>query len=128
VVCNFTPVIRSNYRVGAPHRGHWTEVLNSDGAEYGGSGVGNYGGVETTPIPSHGRNHSLNLTLPPLGMVVFRPDTEAAPAVTEHAVTEHAADSTGDAAAEPAEPADAVEGAEDGDARRDAADGGPAAA
>jgi 1,4-alpha-glucan branching enzyme len=72
VVCNFTPVTRSNYRVGVPDRGFWAEVLNSDAAAYGGSGVGNYGGMDTTPIPSHGRNHSLNLTLPPLSIIVLQ--------------------------------------------------------
>jgi 1,4-alpha-glucan branching enzyme len=77
VLCNCTPVVRSNYRVGVPVRGRWAEVLNSDATEYGGSGVGNYGGVESTPIPSHGRNHSINLTLPPLAIMIFRPEAAA---------------------------------------------------
>ncbi len=51
VVCNFTPVVRSNYRVGAPRGGIWRELLNSDAKEYGGSGVGNMGEVEAAPIP-----------------------------------------------------------------------------
>jgi 1,4-alpha-glucan branching enzyme len=72
VVCNFTPVPRFNYRVGVPHGGSWREVLNSDSREYGGSGHGNLGGVEATPIPSHGRMYSLNLTLPPLAAVFFQ--------------------------------------------------------
>ena len=72
VVCNFTPTPRLNYRVGAPRGGYWTEILNSDSKEYGGSGYGNLGGVEASPIPFHGRPYSLNLTLPPLGAVFFK--------------------------------------------------------
>jgi len=73
VVLNFTPVPRFTYRVGAPRGGFWKEILNSDAREYGGSGHGNLGGVEATPIPSHGRPYSLNLTLPPLSAVFFKP-------------------------------------------------------
>jgi 1,4-alpha-glucan branching enzyme len=72
IVCNFTPVPRFNYRVGAPRGGFWREILNSDSEEYGGSGNGNLGGGEAFPIPFHGRSHSLNLTLPPLGAVFFK--------------------------------------------------------
>ena len=72
VACNFTPVPRHNYRVGVPTGGFWKELLNSDAPEYGGSGQGNFGGLEATPVPSHGKYHSLSLTLPPLGMVVFK--------------------------------------------------------
>jgi 1,4-alpha-glucan branching enzyme len=72
VACNFTPVPRHNYRVGVPQGGFWQEVLNSDAPDYGGSGQGNLGGVEAAPIPFHGRYHSLNLTLPPLGVVFFK--------------------------------------------------------
>jgi 1,4-alpha-glucan branching enzyme len=71
-VFNFTPMVRSNYRVGVPHGGFWTERLNSDAREYGGSGQGNFGGVESIPYPCHGRPHTLIMTLPPLGMVVFK--------------------------------------------------------
>lgn len=73
-VCNFTPVPRANYRVGAPLEGHWREILNSDAPLYGGSGQGNQGGLETAPLPIHGRPFSLNMTLPPLGVVVFQPE------------------------------------------------------
>ena len=69
VACNFTPVPRMNYRLGVPHGGYWNEILNSDAAEYGGSGQGNLGGAEAAPFPSHNRPYSLNLTLPPLGAV-----------------------------------------------------------
>jgi 1,4-alpha-glucan branching enzyme len=72
VVCNFTPTPRSNYRVGVPEGGRWRELLNSDAAEYGGSGSGNFGGVDAEPIPVHGRAYSLLLTLPPLGILVFK--------------------------------------------------------
>ncbi|UYU18611.1 MULTISPECIES: 1,4-alpha-glucan branching protein GlgB [Methanoculleus] len=74
VICNFTPVPRYDYRIGVPFGGFWKEVLNSDAVEYGGSGVGNLGGVEAERIPAHGRSCSLPLTLPPLGVVVFCPE------------------------------------------------------
>jgi 1,4-alpha-glucan branching enzyme len=72
VVCNFTPVPRRNYRVGVPRGGFWKEVLNSDARIYGGSGHGNFGGVEATPVPAHGKYHSLSLTLPPLGVFFLK--------------------------------------------------------
>jgi 1,4-alpha-glucan branching enzyme len=73
VVCNFTPVPRENYRVGVPSGGLWRECLNSDAGEYGGSGQGNLGLVEAAPLPAHGRFHSLNLRLPPLGALFLKP-------------------------------------------------------
>ncbi len=74
VVCigNFTPVPRHDYRLGVPEMGYWEEVLNSDAPIYGGSGQGNFGGREATPLSVHGENHSLNVTLPPLAILVFR--------------------------------------------------------
>ena len=72
VVCNFTPVPRKNYLVGVPAGGYWKEILNSDGKEYWGSGLGNSGGVQADPVPIHGCNHSLNLTLPPLAIGFFK--------------------------------------------------------
>jgi 1,4-alpha-glucan branching enzyme len=72
VVCNFTPVPRHNYVVGVPGGARWEEVLNSDAPLYGGSGQGNLGGVEAAPVPSHGRPYLLTITVPPLGMVVFK--------------------------------------------------------
>ena len=74
-VCNFTPVVRQNYRVGVPLEGYWKEILNSDAPLYGGSGQGNFGGLSTVPLPIHGRPFSLNMTLPPLGIVIFRPES-----------------------------------------------------
>ena len=70
-VCNFTPVVRESYRIGAPRSGSYQEVLNSDAECYGGSNVGNFGSIDTEPIPAHGRDHSFVLTLPPLGLVVL---------------------------------------------------------
>ncbi len=72
VVCNFTPIPRNNYRIGVPRGGFWKEVLNSDAKTYEGSGHGNLGGVEATPIPSHGRYYSLSLIVPPLSIVFFK--------------------------------------------------------
>lgn len=74
-VCNFTPVPRHNYRVGVPAGGRWKEILNSDAPLYGGSGQGNVGGVLAAPLPSHGREHLLNITLPALSLVAFQPET-----------------------------------------------------
>jgi 1,4-alpha-glucan branching enzyme len=73
VVCNFTPVPRHGYRIGVPHPGHWAERLNSDAAEYGGSGQGNGGVVMAEPVPMHGHAHSVALTLPPLATLMLTP-------------------------------------------------------
>ena len=75
VVANFTPVPRRRYRIGVPSPGRWRELLNSDATEYGGSGKGNLGVVETNPVPSHGHDQSLELSLPPLGIIVLRPES-----------------------------------------------------
>jgi 1,4-alpha-glucan branching enzyme len=72
VVCNFTPVPRDGYAVGVPRAGHWSELLNSDASSYGGSGMGNFGGARTQPHSTHGRPHSLRLTLPPLSVLFLR--------------------------------------------------------
>jgi 1,4-alpha-glucan branching enzyme len=68
-VCNLTPVVRSGYRLGLPTKGTWRELLNSDGREYGGSGVGNKGSVEAEERPWHGFDYSATVTLPPLGVL-----------------------------------------------------------
>ncbi len=70
-VFNFTPVPRYSYRIGVPEEGRYAERLNSDGVDYDGSGVGNYGAVDTTPVPYHFRMASLVLNLPPLGVLVL---------------------------------------------------------
>jgi 1,4-alpha-glucan branching enzyme len=72
VVCNFTPITRMGYRVGVPHGGYWRELLNSDGKEYGGTGVGNLGGANAEEMAAHGRPYSLKLTLPPLGALFLK--------------------------------------------------------
>ena len=77
-VCNFTPVVRENYRVGVPLEGSWKEILNSDAPLYGGSGQGNFGGLSTIPLPIHCRPYTLNMRLPPLGVVAFQPESRAA--------------------------------------------------
>ena len=72
VVCNFTPVPRLNYVVGVPGGGYWRELANSDATLYGGSGMGNLGGVVAAPVAAHGRFHSLAITLPPLAVLMFK--------------------------------------------------------
>jgi 1,4-alpha-glucan branching enzyme len=72
VLCNFTPVPRFHYQVGVPRGGHWRELLNSDAQDYGGSGLGNLGGVEAQANSTHGRPFSLKVTLPPLAVVLFK--------------------------------------------------------
>jgi 1,4-alpha-glucan branching enzyme len=71
-VGNYTPVPRHGYRVGVPAAGGWDEVLNTDAVEYGGSGLGNLGGVNAEVVPCHGRPFSLSITLPPLAAVMLR--------------------------------------------------------
>jgi 1,4-alpha-glucan branching enzyme len=73
VVSNFTPVPRHDYRVGVPAAGYYRELLNSDAAIYGGSNLGNAGGVWTDDLPAHGRPFSISLALPPLATLVLRP-------------------------------------------------------
>ena len=72
VVCNFTPVPRFNYCVGVRQPGFYRELFNSDSGYYGGSNLGNSGGLETQEIPCHGRPFSLSLTLPPLSTLILK--------------------------------------------------------
>jgi 1,4-alpha-glucan branching enzyme len=72
VVCNFTPVPRLQHKVGVPFSGRWQELLNSDAAIYGGSGVGNGGGIEAEPEPCHGQPCSLTLAAPPLAVIFLK--------------------------------------------------------
>jgi 1,4-alpha-glucan branching enzyme len=76
VICNFTPVVRENYTLGVPVGGRWQVLLNSDDTAYGGSGVGNGDGIEASHAPSHGREFSLRMTLPPLSALFLRSRTE----------------------------------------------------
>jgi 1,4-alpha-glucan branching enzyme len=78
VSCNFTPVPRENYLTGVPRGGAWLEVLNSDAADYGGSGWGNMGGLDAVPVSMHGRPRALNVTLPPLGCVFLKSTVDSA--------------------------------------------------
>ncbi|MFH0924453.1 MAG: alpha amylase C-terminal domain-containing protein, partial [bacterium] len=72
IVCNFTPTLRYNYRIGVPVDGFWRETLNSDSSIYGGCDKGNLGGQEASYIPFHGMRYSLSLTLPPLGILALK--------------------------------------------------------
>ena len=72
VAANFTPVPRNEYRMGVPVAGFWEEVLNSDAGEYGGSGMGNAGGVVSQDVKWHNQNQSIVIRIPPLGAVVFK--------------------------------------------------------
>jgi 1,4-alpha-glucan branching enzyme len=73
MVFNFTPVPRHGYRIGVPQPGRYTEILNSDSEIYGGGNIGNLGGLDTEPMPSHGFDQSISLTVPPLGCVYLKP-------------------------------------------------------
>jgi len=87
VVCNFTPETRFGYRLGVPAEGHWKELLNSDGREYGGSGQGNFGGKRTDAVKSHGFAQSLSLTLPPLGILFLKRDPEQQNLISDQATS-----------------------------------------
>lgn len=78
IAANFTPVPRGGYRIGLPERGYWKEILNSDAYEYGGSGSGNYGGVWSDDHEHHARPYSAAITIPPLGIVMFKLEREEA--------------------------------------------------
>lgn len=71
-VCNFTPVPRYQYRIGVPMPGWYRELINTDGLAYGGSNIGNGGGIQTTASPSHDFLYSLTLTLPPLSLLLLK--------------------------------------------------------
>lgn len=72
VICNFTPQALQHYRIGVPFRGRWKEVFNSDNLKYGGSGALNIGELVTAPIKYHNQDYSISITLPPLGITVFK--------------------------------------------------------
>jgi len=72
IIGHFTPVVREQYRVGVPHAGLWHEILNTNSAHYGGSGIGNDGVRYTEPIPADGHPQSLLLTLPPHTVLFFK--------------------------------------------------------
>jgi 1,4-alpha-glucan branching enzyme len=70
-VSNFTPLVRSGYRIGVPQEGCYSELLNTDSTIYGGSGVGVHGEIHTENIAAHDRQHSLQLDLPPLATIIL---------------------------------------------------------
>src|SRR5579859_2267816 len=74
IVCNFTPVPRHGYRVGVPENRFYKELMNTDDWKYGGSGVTNLPGRNAIPQPWHGQPFSLEITLPPLGVVILKPE------------------------------------------------------
>jgi 1,4-alpha-glucan branching enzyme len=73
-IVNFTPIAREGYRVGVPSAGAYREVLNSDAEVYGGSNVGNFGRIACADAPSHGFPYALELTIPPLGFLLLKPE------------------------------------------------------
>jgi 1,4-alpha-glucan branching enzyme len=75
VVSNFTPVERSRRRIGVPKAGTWHEKLNTDSSHYGGGDRGNLGGVDSKRVPAMGRDHSIEITVPPLATLFFELDT-----------------------------------------------------
>jgi 1,4-alpha-glucan branching enzyme len=75
VVCNMTPLPRLGYGIGVPRPGYWRELLNTDATIYGGSNMGNSGGVDTVPQQMHGEAQALHLTLPPLSTLFLSPAT-----------------------------------------------------
>ncbi len=72
-VCNFTPVVRENYRVGVPRPGYYREILNTDSRFYEGTDLGNAGGVNAEPIPWNDRPYSIKLKIPALSVMYFKP-------------------------------------------------------
>ncbi len=71
-VFNFTPMVYLNYRIGVPWQGHYDEVLNSDSADYWGTNIGNFGGFQSDPLAWQGRPASMNLNIPPLGLLILK--------------------------------------------------------
>jgi 1,4-alpha-glucan branching enzyme len=76
VICNFTPEVRWHYHVGVPFRGKWKEIFNTDDVKYAGSGALNDGLMMTSPVKYHGRDFSISLNLPPLGISILKLERE----------------------------------------------------
>jgi 1,4-alpha-glucan branching enzyme len=72
VFCNFTPIVRENYRVGVPYKGNWVKLLSSDDKKYYGSGYQERAQIQTEKIPSHGKDFSVCLTLPSLSLQIYK--------------------------------------------------------
>ena len=109
VIANLTPVPRLQYRIGLPRPGPWRELLNSDAAVYGGSNMGNAGGVAAADKPWHRQPCSAEFILPPLSILVFRPERAADKviAVAAEALPEKAPE-TSQAAKQAADPSQAI--------------------
>jgi 1,4-alpha-glucan branching enzyme len=73
---NLSPIPRGPYRLGLPRAGRWKERVNTDSSFYGGTDMGNLGGVEAEPIPWHGQPYSAEITLPPLAALWLVPDDD----------------------------------------------------
>ena len=73
IVANFTPVPRSHFRVGVPEAAWYDEIFNSDSQYYGGSNIGNFPGIQARALPAHGRPHSIEMLVPPLGLTILKP-------------------------------------------------------
>jgi 1,4-alpha-glucan branching enzyme len=113
-VFNLTPVPRDNYRIGVSRGGRWQEILNSDAEHYGGSGRGNLGGLEASPVPYHGRFHSLNVSLPPLAVVFLRAPGIAEAGVDDTTDARSSGPAPGQERSPGSAPAPALEGAPPG--------------
>ncbi len=72
IVCNFTPVVRTNYRIGTPKKGKLTQIFNTDDTQYSGSGITNAKPIKIEVEPWNGRDFSAELVLPPLSVIVFK--------------------------------------------------------
>ena len=72
-VSNFSPIVHESYRIGAEVKTFYEEILNSDSDTYGGSNVGNLGGVHAEDIPYHDKPYSINLRIPPLATLILKP-------------------------------------------------------
>ena len=73
VVCNFTPVVREAFKIGATIEGDWIEVFNSDDEKYGGGGIKNSVAISTNDSGWDGKEFSLSITVPPLATLIFEP-------------------------------------------------------
>ena len=72
VVCNFQPMLREDYRIGVPFAGTYSELLNTDAVEFGGSGISNGTAIVSDDIAMHGFEQSVSLTLPPMSVMYFK--------------------------------------------------------
>lgn len=88
IICNFTPQPHSHYRIGVPRAGFYREIFNSDSRDYGGSNMGNLGGKMTDEWFFHNYDHSLDLCLPPLGVLMLKPEPIQEEVIEENNIPE----------------------------------------